>query len=132
MQPDEDPSAGHAASRQDRPALASASAALCDYFATHPLAQPQLTIGRDRSCDLVIDDAVLSRRHAVLRVGPPLSVQDLGSTNGVRVNGREVMRGGEPIELAVAAMLQFGDAYPPPFWVAVLREVERLAVAWRY
>ena len=38
----------------------------------------------------------------------------------------------EPIELAVAAMLRFGDAYPPPFWVAVLREVERLAVAWRY
>ena len=38
----------------------------------------------------------------------------------------------EPLELAVAAMLRFGDAYPPPFWVAVLREVERLAEAWRY
>lgn len=38
----------------------------------------------------------------------------------------------EPIELAVEAMLRFGDAYPAPFWVAVLREVERLAEAWRY
>jgi len=38
----------------------------------------------------------------------------------------------EPLERAVAAMLRYGDAYPPPFWVAVLREVERLAVAWRY
>jgi len=38
----------------------------------------------------------------------------------------------EPIELAVAAMLRFGDDYPASFWVAVLREVERLAEAWRY
>jgi hypothetical protein len=38
----------------------------------------------------------------------------------------------EPLELAVEAMLRFGDNYPAPFWVAVLREVERLAPAWRY
>ena len=78
------------------------------YFATHALAQPQLTIGRDRSCDLVIDDSVLSRQHAVLRIGPPLSIQDLGSTNGVRVSGREVVRGGGPIDLAVGDSFHIG------------------------
>jgi transcriptional regulator with PAS, ATPase and Fis domain len=77
------------------------------YFATHPLAA-ELRIGRDRACDVVIDDPVLSRQHAVLRVGPPLTIQDLGSTNGVRVSGREVVRGGGPIELAVGDGFHIG------------------------
>jgi len=78
------------------------------YFATHALDQAELRIGRDRSCDIVIDDSVLSRQHAVLRVGPPLTIQDLGSTNGVRISGREVVRGGDPIELAVGDGFHIG------------------------
>ena len=38
----------------------------------------------------------------------------------------------EPIERAVEALMQYGDLYPTGFWVLVLREVERLAEAWRY
>jgi two-component system response regulator AtoC len=78
------------------------------HFTTHALARRELTIGRDHSCDVVIDDPILSRQHAIIRVGPPLTVQDLGSTNGVRVSGREVMRGGAPIELAVGESFHIG------------------------
>jgi predicted component of type VI protein secretion system len=49
------------------------------------------TIGRSRDCDVVLDDAGISRRHAEIRPGPDgWTVADLGSTNGVRVNGAEV------------------------------------------
>jgi len=48
-------------------------------------------IGRSSNCDLAIDDAVVSRRHAVLHVDPiGMSLEDLGSSNGVHVNGRRV------------------------------------------
>ncbi|HUB36801.1 MAG TPA: DUF3662 and FHA domain-containing protein [Solirubrobacteraceae bacterium] len=48
-------------------------------------------IGRSRDCEIVIEDAGISRRHAELRPsGEGWSVSDLGSTNGLRVNGREV------------------------------------------
>jgi hypothetical protein len=49
------------------------------------------TIGRGRDCDVVLEDAGISRRHAELRPGPDgWTVADLGSTNGVRVNGAQV------------------------------------------
>jgi hypothetical protein len=51
-------------------------------------------IGRSRECDLVLDDPNVSRQHAELRredVG--WAVHDLGSTNGIKLNGRR-SRGG--------------------------------------
>jgi len=49
------------------------------------------TIGRSRDCDVILDDAGISRRHAQIRPGPGgWTVEDLGSTNGVRVNGVDV------------------------------------------
>ncbi|HEY2631216.1 MAG TPA: DUF3662 and FHA domain-containing protein [Solirubrobacteraceae bacterium] len=47
------------------------------------------TIGRSRDCDIVLDDAGVSRRHAELRPesATTWAIEDLGSTNGVRVNG---------------------------------------------
>ncbi len=62
-------------------------------------------IGRSRDCDIVLDDTGVSRRHAELRRGPDgWTVTDLGSTNGVRVNGQDVhgahpLRAGDRIEL---------------------------------
>jgi Protein of unknown function (DUF3662)/FHA domain len=51
------------------------------------------TVGRSRDCDVVLDDAGVSRRHAEIRPGPDGWVlADLGSTNGVLVNG-QVLRG---------------------------------------
>jgi len=55
------------------------------------------TLGRSRECDVVLDDANVSRKHAEIRPGPQgWTIADLGSTNGTRVNGREV-RGAQPI-----------------------------------
>ncbi len=54
-------------------------------------------IGRSRECDVVLADANASRRHAeVHRRGGAWTVADLGSTNGVRVNGRAIA-GEEPL-----------------------------------
>ena len=56
-----------------------------------PVRSGLMTIGRSRDCDVVVDDPNVSRRHAELRgQGGRYTVVDLGSTNGIRVNGREV------------------------------------------
>jgi pSer/pThr/pTyr-binding forkhead associated (FHA) protein len=50
-----------------------------------------LTIGRSLSCDLVLGDRTVSRRHAKLRTfGGQWFLEDLGSTNGTRVNGIQI------------------------------------------
>ena len=71
------------------------------------------TVGRSRDCDVVLDDRNVSRRHAEIRVGPDGSwtVHDLGSTNGVTVNGRRIgsegeeLRPGDAIELGTAEVV---------------------------
>lgn len=48
-------------------------------------------VGRSRDCDIVLDDSGVSRRHAEILPGSGgWSIEDLGSTNGLRVNGRRV------------------------------------------
>jgi hypothetical protein len=68
------------------------------------------TLGRSRSCDIVLDDANVSRRHAEVRPrGGGWIVADLGSTNGVAVNGARIeqahaLRPGDRIELGTTAL----------------------------
>lgn len=48
-------------------------------------------IGRSSDCDVRVDDANVSRRHAeVRRIGDGYSLVDLGSTNGTEVNGQRI------------------------------------------
>jgi hypothetical protein len=55
------------------------------------------TIGRSRDCDIVLEDTGVSRRHAEIRPGGDgWTLADLGSTNGVLLNGRKV-RGAQPL-----------------------------------
>ncbi len=52
----------------------------------------EFVIGRSDECQLALDDALVSRRHAVLRVTPvSVIVVDLGSRNGVVVNGEKIL-----------------------------------------
>ena len=53
---------------------------------------PVSVLGRSRECDCVLADRNVSRRHAELRrsANGDWQVVDLGSTNGVKVNGRQV------------------------------------------
>ncbi len=76
-------------------------------FSTHDLGAGELLIGRGEGCDVRIEHKAFSRKHAVLRSGPPATVQDLGSTNGTRVAGN-VHKGGEPIALAATDSFHIG------------------------
>jgi len=64
----------------------------------HPLDTPGIVIGRGTDADLRINDPGVSRRHAEIRVsandtsGTDVSVVDLGSTNGMLVNGSRVQQ----------------------------------------
>lgn len=55
--------------------------------------QKVTTMGRSRDCDVVVPDPNVSRVHAEVRhEGLEYVLVDLGSTNGVEVNGRRVLR----------------------------------------
>jgi hypothetical protein len=80
----------------------------------HPLQPPGLVIGRGSDADLRINDPGISRRHAQIRVtaaGPQLKIDvvDLGSTNGILVNGQRVQQAvlqeGSRIEVGSTRML---------------------------
>ena len=71
----------------------------------HPLQPPGLVIGRGSEADLRINDPGVSRRHAEFLIttqsgagvapgeGPVhVEVHDMGSTNGIRVDGQKVAR----------------------------------------
>jgi hypothetical protein len=54
-------------------------------------------IGRSSNCHLALDDALVSRRHAIFHVTDGgLTVEDLGSRNGIALNGRRV-EGQQPV-----------------------------------
>jgi pSer/pThr/pTyr-binding forkhead associated (FHA) protein len=67
-------------------------------------------LGRSRDCDIVLTDANVSRRHAeITPTTDGWSISDLGSTNGVTVDGRRVrtsypLQGGEEVELGTATL----------------------------
>ena len=78
-----------------------------------PLAPPGIVIGRGNDADLRIDDPGVSRKHIEIRVeeaqdltgAPRITVHDLGSTNGVSVNGKRV----EQAALADGATIRIGN-----------------------
>jgi hypothetical protein len=67
-----------------------------------------VTMGRSRQCDVMLDDPNVSRTHAEIRArGGSWVLTDLGSTNGSRLNGRrvdgsEVLKPGDEIELGTS------------------------------
>jgi len=88
---------------------------------THQLPRVgQLTIGRGANVDISIDDPSSSRRHAVLHVGPELSIEDAGSANGTRVSGQRLANCerrrisiGETIEIGSATLVVLATTSSP-------------------
>jgi pSer/pThr/pTyr-binding forkhead associated (FHA) protein len=65
-----------------------------------------VVLGRDPSCDLVLNDVKCSRRHAVIEAGPDgLAIRDTGSANGVFLNGQKVERS----KLKEGDLVRLGD-----------------------
>jgi hypothetical protein len=75
-----------------------------------PVPSGGAVIGRSRDCDVVLGDTNVSRRHAEIRpAGNGWTVADLGSTNGIRVNGRPAsgavpLAPGDRLELGTVPM----------------------------
>ena len=85
----------------------------------HPLQPPGLVIGRGTEADLRINDPGISRRHAEIQVeglgaSQRLHIVDLGSTNGIIVDGRRVreatLQEGSRVEIGSTRMLVHAPA----------------------
>jgi uncharacterized RDD family membrane protein YckC len=75
-----------------------------------PLARALLSIGRDPSNDVVLPDAMVSRRHAVIEYrGSQYVIRDCNSSNGSLVNGDKVseksLRDGDLVAIGTARLL---------------------------
>jgi hypothetical protein len=70
---------------------------------------PVAVLGRSRECDCVLADPNVSRRHAELKrvQTGDWEISDLGSTNGVKVNGRQV----DSARLTPGDQVQVGTTY---------------------
>src|SRR5512136_148492 len=71
------------------------------------LDKPVITLGREASSDIVLEDPQVSRRHArlTLQAGGYV-IEDLGSTNGTFINEQR-LTGAQPINLG--DKLRLGD-----------------------
>lgn len=76
-----------------------------------------LVIGRGKNCDIVLDDAKASRRHAkVIVESGVVEIEDLGSSNGTSLNGvqvdRRMLRDGDQVQIGKTT-LTMRDAPAP-------------------
>src|SRR5262249_3859820 len=77
--------------------------------ATHALPEGgEVVIGRSDQADVRIDERSISRRHALVRLGQSLTIEDLGSANGTRVRG-ETIAPGKSVTIAVGETVDLGS-----------------------
>lgn len=77
------------------------------------LERRETVIGRSREANILVEDAGISRRHVCIRrKGGSYVLEDLGSTNGVFVNGQRVERteleDGDRIQIGPSVVVRFG------------------------
>ena len=76
--------------------------------APFPSEEQRITLGRDEKCDLAIAHARVSKVHAHFSLlGGLVSVVDIGSKNGTRVNGVP-LEPGQPCPIDAGDTLEFG------------------------
>src|SRR5215470_15817194 len=86
---------------------------------THPLdVGAILDIGRDATCAVSLPHPKISRHHARIQVGAKVEIEDLGSTNGIRLNGARIPAG-------TRAEMRTGDSFQIGPYVCVLLEASR-------
>jgi hypothetical protein len=83
------------------------------------VATTSLTVGRDPSCEIHIDDPSLSRRHGMFEPTPSgVRFVDLGSRNGSWVNFKKVkeaeLQPGDTVRMGSLLITYAYDAPPPP------------------
>jgi pSer/pThr/pTyr-binding forkhead associated (FHA) protein len=83
---------------------------------TQEITAPSVVLGRSREADVRIADVNVSRRHAELRQeGATYWIVDLGSTNGIEVNGKRTdrarVRDGDRITIGSTEIV-FGRSLP--------------------
>jgi hypothetical protein len=83
---------------------------------THEITKPSVILGRSREADVRVADVNVSRRHAELRQeGAGYWIVDLGSTNGLEVNGKRTdrsrVRDGDRITMGSTEIV-FGRSLP--------------------
>jgi DNA-binding NtrC family response regulator len=86
--------------------------------ASAPLPQiGSLVVGRGSNAGLRVATAAVSREHAVIHSGVPCQIEDLGSSNGTRVDGKKLAPR-ERAPLLSGSLVELGDALllvqPPP------------------
>ncbi len=79
----------------------------------YPIMKNEVIIGRDPNADILVNDAEVSRHHAVIKLtGEGYTIEDLGSTNGTVINGDRLsgpylLKSGEIISLGEHITLVF-------------------------
>ena len=72
-----------------------------------PMRDGEIALGRSSQCEVVLVDGRASRRHALIRIsGGQATIEDLGSRNGVLVDGMQVM---EPMTLLLGSRITIGS-----------------------
>ncbi|HEV8246542.1 MAG TPA: FHA domain-containing protein [Polyangiaceae bacterium] len=77
-----------------------------------------VVVGRSSGCHLILDDALVSRRHAQFVVtAETVTVEDLGSVNGIYVNSRrvsasELLKEGDRVQIGKSEFVLKSTALP--------------------
>jgi hypothetical protein len=74
----------------------------------HGADKDHISLGRERTCDIVVRTPGVSKNHARFLPGQALRLEDLGSQNGTFVDGKRIAAN-QPIEVRPGAQLVFGD-----------------------
>ena len=104
---------------------------------TYPLEAPEISIGRDASNGIVINNAEISGNHAKLSLqGSAYVIQDLGSTNGTFVNrqlisGTQVLNAGDTVSFGENIVLMYEAAMDPNATVISSAQVPKMVAPVR-